>query len=188
MEESHDLLKASNALKKSDFESIRHTLLNNAPDFVAMTRNTERNTAFADQTNPLPELTYVSAPALYSKPNFEYERYLGDGSSTNGALFNHGACTMQNALTTTYPGRPQFCGIGAKSTRKYHNIEPCPTGRSLQVLKDKPRKRSRDPTRAFAPGRNPYGRRGTVKCQLCRSSRLKVDLHGRNLIVVCFYS
>lgn len=184
MEESDDLLETSNVLKKSDFEFIHHPLLNKAPDFT----NTELNTTFADQTNLSRELTCIYAPALYARSNFEYERSPGDGSSIRWTLFKQGASAMQNMLTATHPGKPQSGGIGVSSTCTYQNIEPHKAGRSLQIIKDKPRKRNRDPTRALLPGPNPYGRRGTLKCQLCRRSRLKVDLYGRNLILVYFYS
>jgi hypothetical protein len=180
-------MTSRNLERPEDFESIHHQL-NKAPDFVMVMQNTERNTAFVDRTNLSPELTSTSAPVLYARSTVEYGRSLRDGSSIRGAPLNHGESAMQNTLNATNPGKPQSCGIGVELTRKYHNIEPHPVGRSLKVLKDKPRKRKPDPTRAFVRGPNPYGRKGTLKCKLCRRSRLKVAPHEPNLILVYFYS
>jgi hypothetical protein len=169
MEESHNLPETPNASTNPHFPSIPHPLVRKSSDFATIMAKTERNPAFADETEYSQESTPMYGPFLHTRSSFEYGNLPVDRNLIQGSLLINGASATQSKLTPRIEN-PKSSREGLESTRT--NIEPNATRHRRG---DKSRKRTRDPTRAILPGPNRYGRRGTLRCQRCRGWRLKVN-------------
>jgi len=172
MEASYDLSETPNVLKKSDLRAMHYSFLSNTPDFGMTTRNTV-STCFANEMDVSSKSTGIYAPALRARLSFESEYSPDNGGSVPEAFLIHQVSAVHSTMNATNTKKTQSSAI-AGGMHRYQNIQPHPSARSLQGPQKKPRKRNPDPIRALLPGPNRYGRRGTLKCQLCRRWRLKV--------------